>query len=129
MKHGILLLFLTLSFTASVFAQETTEPLTDIEIVRSVKGLDIEGKLYLDVKITLESVSPDYYFSDVPKVKFTVVDKEGKRVLKESFKNVYLYVFSSGQVQVGRKNFNMIVIQKSDDGQYYGLIREKEGVF
>ena len=41
-----------------------------------------------------------------------------------------LYDFSDGQVQVGKRNFDQIVIQKSSlTGDFLGKIREKEGIY
>ena len=129
MKPRILLILLIFNFTTSIFSQETTKPLTDTEIERNVSSMDIEGKIYENVKVTLKSISPDHYFSDIYKVKVTIVDMEGKEVWKKTLKNVFLYVFSDGQIQVGKPNFSKIFIQKNDSGSYNGKIREKEGVY
>lgn len=126
---GILLIFLIFNFTTSLFSQETTKPLTDSEIMRDVSIMDIEGKEYKNVKVTMKSISPDYYFSDKHKVKVTIVDMDGMKVLKKTLKNVFLYVFSNGQIQVGRPNFNKILIQKNDSGSFIGKMREKEGIY
>jgi len=51
-------------------------------------------------------------------------------VYKKTLKNVFLYVFSNGQIQVGKKNFDQIVVQKSKStDENIGIIREKEGVY
>lgn len=126
---GIFLVFLVFHFTTSLLSQETTKPLTDTEIERNVSRLDIEGKEYKNVKVTFKSISPDYYFSDKHKVKVTIVDMDDKKVWKKTLKNTFLYVFSNGQIQVGRPNFNKILIQKNDSGSFIGKIREKEGVY
>ena len=121
-----------LSLTSSCFAQEheTTSPLTDTEVMRKVSIIDIEGKLYENVVVTMKSTSPDYFITDKYKVKVTIVDANGKKVWKKTLSNVYLYVFSSGQVQVGKRNFDQIVIWKSSStGDFIGKIREKEGVY
>jgi len=128
-KLRILLIFLFSNFTTSLFSQETTKPLTDAEIMRNVSKMDIEGKEYENVKITLKSISPDYYFSDKHKVKVTIVDMDGKEVWKKTLKNVFLYVFSDGQIQVGKPNFNKILITKNGSGSFNGKIRESEGVY
>jgi hypothetical protein len=91
--------------------------------------MDIEGKEYENIKVTLKSISPDYAFSDKYKVKVTIVDVEGKDVWRKTLKNVYLYVFSDGQIQVGKQNFSRIVITKNISGAYIGKIRENEGVY
>lgn len=128
MKRRILLIFLLFSFTTSIFPQETTKPLTDTEILRNVSSMDIEGEKYENVKVTLKSISPDYYFSDIYKVKVTIVDMNGKKVWNKTLRNVFLYVFSNGHVQVGKPNFNMILIV-NNSGSFIGKIREKEGLY
>ena len=57
MKRIILLLIVMLSFGVSMFAQEPekAKPLTDTEVVRKVAILDIEGKMYEDVVVTMKS--------------------------------------------------------------------------
>ena len=129
MKLRILLILLIFNFTTSLFSQEKTKPLNDSEIMRNVSIMDIEGKEYINVKVTLKSISPDYYFSDKDKVKVTIVDMNGVKVWKKTMKNASLYVFSDGQIQVGRPNFNKILIQKNNSGTFSGKIREKEGIY
>jgi len=54
----------------------------------------------------------------------------GFEVYKKTLKNVFLYVFSNGQIQVGKKNFDQIVVSKSKStDENIGIIREKEGVY
>lgn len=102
----------------------------DMEVVRKVAFLDIEGKYYEDVTMSFKSITPDYFISDKYKVKVKVVDKNGKSIYKKTLKNVFLYVFSNGQIQVGKKNFDQIVVQKSKStDENIGIIREKEGVY
>ena len=112
------------------FCSETAKPLTDMEVVRKVAFLDIEGKYYEDVTMSFKSITPDYFISDKYKVKVKVVDKNGKSIYKKTLKNVFLYVFSNGQIQVGKKNFDQIVVSKSKStDENIGIIREKEGVY
>lgn len=132
MKRFVTILILTLSFTISGFSQEseTVKPLTDTEIVRRVAFMDIEGKYYDNVVVTMKSISPDYIMTDKFRVKVKVTDSNGKKVWKKTLKNVFLYVFSNGQVQVGKRNFDQLVIQKSSStGEFLGMIREKEGIY
>lgn len=132
MKRFFTILFLMLSVVLSIFAQEpeTAKPLTDTEVVRKVALMDIEGQLYENVVVTMKSTSPDYFITDKYKVKVTITDANGKKVWKKTFKNVFLYVFSDGQVQVGKRNFDQIVIKKSSlTGDFVGMIREKEGIY
>ena len=121
-----------LSFAISCFSQEaeTTSPLTDAEIVRKVATIDIEGEYYDNVVVTMKSLSPDFFKRDIYKVKVTITDSNGKNIWKKTLKNVFLYVFSDGQVQIGKRNFVQIVISKSSlTGDFIGKIREKEGVY
>ena len=129
MKLRILLIFMIFNFSTSLFSQETTKPLTDTEIMRNVSSMDIEGKEYENVTVTLKSISPDYFFYDIFRVKVTIVDMEGNTVWKKTLKNVFLYVFSDGQIQVGKPNFDRILIKKNYSGAFTGKIREKEGVY
>lgn len=80
--------------------------------------------------MSFKSITPDYFISDKYKVKVKVVDKNGKSIYKKTLKNVFIYVFSNGQIQVGKKNFDQIVVQKSKStDENIGIIREKEGVY
>lgn len=127
MIRRILLIFLLVNFTTHVFSQETARPLTDTEIMRNVLRMDIEGTEYENVKVTFKSISPDY-FSEKYKVKITITDKDGNEIWKKTLKNVFLYVFSDGQIQVGKPNFSKVLIRK-DSGSFTGKIREQEGVY
>ena len=131
-KLVLFLVMLTISIVS--FAQnsekETTKPIFDTEIVRRVTVLDIEGKCYGNVIVTFKSYKPDFVWTDKYKVKVTVTDSSGKKLWNKTFKNSYLYVFSSGQIQVGKPNFDQIVIYKSlASGNWIGQVREKEGIF
>ncbi|MDO4159558.1 MAG: hypothetical protein Q4D41_03780 [Prevotellaceae bacterium] len=133
MRLFVLLLVIVFS-NAMAFAQDTeiekTSPLTDMEIVRQVKAFNIEGRSYFDVMISLKSLSPSYWGSDKYRVKVNIVDKYGNSIYKKTFKNSFLYLFSDGQIQVGKKNFTQILILRNDSlDESIGVIREKEGIF
>ena len=126
----LIAMFFTTSLTLAQNEQETAKPLTDMEVVRKVAYLDIEGEIYENVTILFKSVTPDYFITDKYKVKVKVTNKKGKSVYKKTFKNAFLYVFSDGQIQVGKNNFNQIIVTKPDSlDDYIGIIREKEGVY
>lgn len=109
---------------------ETTTPIHGTEIERYCTLMDIEHKIYADVKVIIKSNDPDYVWTTKHKVYFKVIDSEGNVVYKKTFKNAYLYVFRSGQIQIGKKNFDQVVIRKSESSEdWLGIIREKEGVF
>lgn len=129
-KVLLLMVMFVASITMVAQEPETARPLTDTEVVRRVALLDVEGKYYYDVVMTFKSTTPDYFITDKYKVKVSVKNNEGKTVWKKTLKNVFLYVFSTGQVQVGKRNFDMIVVQKSKEtGDFIGIVREKEGVY
>lgn len=107
---------------------EKSFPSIDTEIVRRCSIMDIEGKYYKNVTITLKSTSPDYFITDKYKVKVFVKDEEGKKLYQKTFKNCYLYIFSNGQVQVGQPKFRQILISRVSD-DWFGEIKEKEGVW
>ena len=125
----IALVLCTLTISAQQDERETASPLLNMEVVRKVSVMDVEGNLFENVVVTMKS-SWDY-FNMRGKVKVKIVDKHGRKVLKKTLKNVYLYVFPGGQVQVGNKNFDQIVIRKSkySDSDFIGALREKEGVY
>ena len=133
MKKLILfLVMLTINIVG--FAQnsesEKAKPMTDTEIVRKCAILDVEGKYYDNVTVTIKSNQPDFFFTDKYKVKVTVTDASGSKVWNKTFKNAFLYVFPNGQVQVGKQNFDKLVIAKSSStGEWIGMVREKEGVY
>ena len=134
------LLFLIATFALScTFAQndepEESYPSRDTEIVRRCSYMDIEGEYYHNVVVTLKSYykeSAYLYGGQLTKggyrVKVIIKDENGKKVYKKTFKNCYLYIFTSGQVQVGKPKFNQIIIGKAGDS-WFGEIREKEGVW
>ena len=129
-KVLLFVLMLVTSLTMVAQEPETASPLTDTEVVRRVALLDVEGKCYYDVVMSFKSTTPDFLITDNYKVKVTVKNNEGKTVWKKTLKNVFLYVFSGGQIQVGKQNFVMILVQKSKEtGDNIGVVREKEGVY
>ena len=93
MKLKLLLTLLFFNFTFFLFAQETTKPINDVEIERNVSIIDIEGKKYENVKINLKSMSPDYFISDIYRVKVNITDAEGKTTWKKLLR-MYIYMYS-----------------------------------
>ena len=62
------------------------------------------------------------------KYKYVATDKNGKKIYKKTFKNCYLYIFTNGQVQVGKPKFNQVIISKAGE-RWFGEIKEKEGIW
>lgn len=130
----VLLFLIMLTINNVGFAQsdefKNVMPLTDTEIVRKVTIQDIEGQNYENVAVTMKSNQPDFVFTDKFKVKVTVTDTSGVKVWNKTFKNAFLYVFSNGLVKIGKPNFSQMIICKlSDDGEWVGKVREKEGLY
>lgn len=131
-KFLLFLVMLTINIVS--FAQNgepmKANPITDAEIVRKCIVLDVEGKLYLNVTVTIKSNQPDFFFTDKYKVKVTVTDASGSKVWNKTFKNAFLYVFSNGQIQVGKPNFDQLIISRANSSsEWIGIVREKEGVY
>jgi len=121
---------LAIVFTFAICSAEEVSPSYHTEIERKVSYMDIEGTIYYDVVVNLKSNEPDYVWVTKGKVRVTITDKEGKVIYKKKLKDAYLYIFRSGQIQVGKKNFDKLVIFKSDySNSYSGKIREMEGVY
>ena len=132
MKKILLLVAMLLTFTLNVYAQEKEKayPLTDHEVVRRVALIDVEGTTYENVVVSMKSASLDDFVKGKDRVKVVITDSQGKKIWKKTLKNVFLYVFSEGQVQVGNGGFHQIVIYKlSHTADFIGKIREKEGIY
>lgn len=128
----LVMMFFASSLACAQNEPKTAKPLVGVEVVRKVALLDIEGKYYQDVVMSFKPVAPDDFIASKYRVRIKVVDNTGKSIYKKTFRDVFLYVFSDGQVQVGKPNFNQIVIFKSkltDTNDNIGVIREKEGIY
>ena len=130
MRKTLLLFAMLLAFTSSVFAQEEAKPLMDREVMRRVALIDIEGTTYENVVVSMKSASLDDYIKGENKVEVVITDSKGKKIWEKALKNVFLYVFSNGQVQIAQGGFVQIVIDKlSQTDDFVGMVREKEGIY
>ena len=130
MRKTLLLFAMLLAFTSSVFAQEGAKPLMDREVMRRVALIDIEGTTYENVVVSMKSASLDDYIKGENKVEVVITDSKGKKIWEKALKNVFLYVFSNGQVQIAQGGFVQIVIDKlSQTDDFVGMVREKEGIY
>lgn len=127
-----LLFFVMLISSIVGFAQsdesEKAKPMLDTEIVRKCLKFDIEGDEYEDVVVTMKSNNPDNILTG-SKVKVTVVNASGTKVWAKTLKNVYLYVFSTGEILVGKPHFDQLAIFREGSKNWTGIVREKEGVY
>lgn len=130
MKKTLLLFAMLLAFALNVSAQEEAKPLIDQEVMRKVALIDIEGVTYENVIVSMKSASLDDFITGKNKVEVVITNSQGEKIWKKTLKNVFLYVFSNGQVQVGQRGFLQIVIFKSSlTDDFGGIVREKEGVY
>ena len=130
MKKTLLLFAMLLAFTSNVFAQEEAKPLMDREVMRRVALIDIEGTTYENVVVSMKSASLDDYIKGENKVEVVITDSKGKKIWEKALKNVFLYVFSNGQVQIAQGGFVQIVIDKlSQTDDFVGMVREKVGIY
>ena len=88
--------------------------------------MDLEGKYFIHTKITLKSINSFYN-----NVKVTIFDLSNKKIWKKTIKGAFLYVFPSGQVQVGQRNFNQIIIyrEKKDSDDFFCIVNTEEGIY
>lgn len=130
MKKTLLLFAMLLAFALNVSAQEEAKPLMDREVMRRVALIDIEGTTYENVVVSMKSASLDDYIKGENKVEVVITDSKGKKIWEKALKNVFLYVFSNGQVQIAQGGFVQIVIDKlSQTDDFVGMVREKEGIY
>lgn len=106
------------------YGTEKSRPSYDTTIARKCWAIDIEGEYHYDVVVTLKSNS---FISDKYKVKVLVTDVKGNKIYKKTFKNANLYIFSDGQIHVGKPKFTRLFVGKDNYGSVC-LIYEREGV-
>lgn len=106
---------------------EKALPLNNTEAVRKVKIVDIDGTTYVNAKIYMTTVS---FVDGTNAVKVSIFDINNKRVWKKTLSGAYLYVFSDGQIQIGQRNFQQVLIYRErDTNSFIGLIRAEEGIY
>ena len=100
--------------------EQTSAPLFDSLVVRVVDVIEIDGKMFDNVSVSLQAIPPHYNqidnFVDYFSVRVVVRNRNGKKVWKKLFKRAYLFEMRSGQVQVRKsddENFVIVVIGKS----------------
>lgn len=107
---------------------ESVQPTYNTEISRYCYAiLNIDNKkIYYNCNIYLKSLSPDI-FNGTYRVKVKIKDSENKILYKNIFKNDYLYIFSNGQIEIGRPRLDRIIIYNIN-GKWYGEIN-KNGIY
>lgn len=130
MKKILLIIALTVaSFTA--FAQDSEEEvaptLDNVTIVRRCSVIDIEGDLIDSVTVTIKNYAPDYVFKSENTVRVTI-ERKGKTIYKKKFKPANLYIFSSGEIQIGKPRFTQVLIIPYLK-ESLGKIRAEEGIY
>lgn len=109
--------------------KEIAKPLIGEEIVRKVALIDIDGRRFENVIVSLKSKAPNFVVSNKFRVKVQVYDQAGNRVYKNTFSSMALYVYTDGQIQVSGNNMTTVVITPSKLSEdLIGVIREHTGV-
>lgn len=99
----VFMIFCSISMNAQ--EAETAKPLTDMEVVRKVYLLDLEGKYYFDVIMTFKSTTPDYFITDKYKVKVKVTDTMGKTIWKKRLKMFFCMYSQMVKSKLGNRSF------------------------
>lgn len=129
MKKILSIAFLMFTLSFSAFG-ETVKPLYDTKVYRKLNFIYIEDKSYDNVSVTMKCISPDYLIHDNARVKILITDENGQMIWKKTLYNTYLYVFSDGQIQIGKPNFTQMIIRPTTYGtRYYGEIKLEEGIY
>ena len=126
MKKIVFILTLMLSAFTTVFAQLTVKPTFDKEVVCQVTTLDDEGAIYDNVIVKMKCTVK--FASSTCQTRVTICNQNGKKIAKKIYPDALLYVFDSGQIQVGKNGFTKMLIYKEKDGTTVGKIRVNEGV-
>ena len=129
MKKLFTTILLSAAAALSCFAQseEKVRPSYSVNTVRKCSVIDIEGSKHYDVTMEFKSCA---FSAEHPYVNVTIKNQDGKKVLSKKYKESFLYIFKSGQVEVGKPNFPKIVVAPtSEKGVYQAAIREKEGIY
>lgn len=90
-------------------------PTSGINLYRRVPFAKINGEVYRNLEVELKAAKDVYwpFFLQlfIKGVKVVVKDKEtGKIIYRKRFKDARLYVFPSGQIQVGLGNHGVSVV-------------------
>ncbi|MCH5306643.1 MAG: hypothetical protein J1E37_01080 [Prevotella sp.] len=131
----LLLIMMVCLITHTIYAQEDSKiekvrPITNVEVSRKVVVMSIEDKSYSDVVVNIQALAYNPWLENPFRVKVVVTDSIGKIIYKRKFKNTCLYILRNGQIQVGKPNFNKMVLLSPIAGEsLYGIIKEKEGVY
>lgn len=131
MKRILTFILISLLGAFTAHAQGTVETIkpetTENDIVREIDSMDIEGEFYCNVTVHIKSTPQSQYVT--PSVKVKIVETAtGKTVFSKTLKGSYLFLFSDGQIQIGKRSLRQIAISKPGKGSA-GIIRIKEGIW
>jgi len=130
MKQLITVLVFLFTMVLSSAAQESARPLLDQEVVRNVSVINVEGTEYYNVTVSLKGQTTDKTDAKQYWVKVEIKEGDGNVVWKKTLLPACLYVYQSGQIEVGRKDLVQLIILKSEiTEKLVGVIREKEGIY
>ena len=102
----------------------------NLDEMTAIKYRNIQEEAYIRGRMEEQQKSEQIIYENYIPIQ-KVTDSNGKTVWNKTMKNAYLYVFSDGQIQIGRPKFSQLVIYSGKRANKYekGIIREKEGVY
>ena len=107
---------------------ESVTPTLNIGISRQISYANINGNSYDDVEVYIKSFY-DFWTGTTPIVKIKVTSIEtGEILYKKRFSNTYLYIFRDGQIQIGRKNLDKIIISKPSFSNRWNMRINEGGI-
>jgi len=119
-------------FESVSFAQEGERAYPvkgELKVMRHLESVDIEGEIYESVDFIVKNMKPSSSVS-TGNNKVEVEIRQGKKsIYYNCFKNSYLYIYSTGQLQVGQPNFYLVIIYPEEGGKFTGIIRAETGVY
>lgn len=131
MKRILTLILISMIGIIPSFGKNKAETITPqengIKIARNIDSIDIEGTFYFYVTAYIESIPESQYTKPSVKVKI-ISTKTGRTIWSRRLNGSYLFRFSDGQIQIGKKDLRQIAISKPGNGSA-GVIRVKKGIW
>lgn len=105
---------------------ESVTPTLDFKITKRLAYLDFEGQIFTNTTVVIQSFSGVFALD---RVKVTIKNESGKNIYKKVLYGSHLYIFTSGQIQIGTPRFDQIIIGKDESGNWIGKTRIDEGIY
>lgn len=126
MKKIIFVLTIMLAAFTGSYAQQTVKPTIDKEVKCQLASIDDEGTVYDNVIVKFKCTVK--FAGKTCQTKIVICNAKGKKITKRILSDALLYVFDSGQIQVGKNGVSKVLVYKDKSGNTVGKVRESEGV-